>query len=330
MNNCRVEESVQSWKTKCIVHPRGGTMYCFCPWIIVSWHLRIPRTRFRTCSRTRFRIGFRFQHFPEPRRNLVSVFLVIFCFFPLFFLFFSVFSPVFSSFFPVFFCFSVKNYVSFIVLFPFSCQKLASNSVSFAISHRKLASNPVSFPISRRKLASNRLVFKKLASPTPSPPCPAESTQSALQLQQPGPAKAQQSIQFVDLPAATPATIFWPGHLLERPSCWNQQVPPSSAEAFWQRTLSLILVRALSSSSVPSSSSSLPGPGQIFLARLAPDTIFWPGHQFERPSCWNQPVPPSSAEDFWQTMFSLILVRALSSSSSLRRLSGPFWPGCPT
>ena len=51
---------------------------------------------------------FHFQHFPEPRQNLVSVFLIIFCSFPvfscfscfyaLFPLFFSVFSPVFLVF----------------------------------------------------------------------------------------------------------------------------------------------------------------------------------------------------------------------------------------
>ena len=146
---------------------RGGTMYGFCPRIVVSWHLRRPRTRFRTCFQTRFR----FQPFPEPCRNLVSVFLLIFCFFPSFFQFFPpcflVFSPLFFQLFPGFSCFSLTNYVSCIVSFPFSRQKLTSNSVSFPISRRKLASNSVSFPISRRKLASNRLVFKKLVSPTP-------------------------------------------------------------------------------------------------------------------------------------------------------------------
>ena len=159
---------------------RGGTMYRFCPRMVVSSHLRRPQTHFRTRLWTRFRTRFCFQHFPEPRRNLVSVFLVIFCFFPCFFLFFSVFSPVFPvfslffSFFVEKWCilyrivslFSPKTRLEF-VSFPIFRRKLASNSVSFPISRRKLASNSVSFPISRWKLASNRLVFKKQVSPTP-------------------------------------------------------------------------------------------------------------------------------------------------------------------
>jgi hypothetical protein len=107
-------------------------MYRFCPRIVVSWHLRRPQTRFqtrfRTRSQTRFRTRFRFQHFPEPRRNLVSVFLVIFCFFPVFFssffLFFSVFSPVFPVF-PLFFLvFRIKMMCLVSYCFPF----LAENS----------------------------------------------------------------------------------------------------------------------------------------------------------------------------------------------------------
>ena len=161
-------------------------MYRFYPGIVVSWHLRRPQTRFRTRfqtrSRTRFQTRFCFQHFPEPHQKLVSVFLVIFSFFPVFscflgffpcfFLFFPVFLvffPCFSSFFPVFLVFRIK--MMYLVSYRFPV--LAENSPQiriFPIFRRKLASNSISFPISRWKLASNRLVFKKLVSPTPNWP----------------------------------------------------------------------------------------------------------------------------------------------------------------
>ena len=84
------------------VGTRGGTMYHFCPWIVVSWHLRRPQTRFgtrfRTRSQTRFWTCFRFQHFPGTSSKSCFCISCNFLFFPVFsrfFLFFSVFSPVF-------------------------------------------------------------------------------------------------------------------------------------------------------------------------------------------------------------------------------------------
>ena len=134
---------------------RGGTMYRFCPRIVVSWHLRRPRTRFRTRFRTRSQTRFRFQHFPEPRLNLVSVFLVIFCFFSpvfsLFSCFFSVFPPVFSSFFPVFLLFRWKVMYLVSYCFPF----LAENSPLIPYRFPFLAENspriPYRFPFLAKK-----------------------------------------------------------------------------------------------------------------------------------------------------------------------------------
>ena len=128
---------------------RGGTMYRFCPRIVVSWHLRRPRTcfqtRFQTRSQTRFRTRFRFQHFPEPRQNLVSVFLVIF-FFSCFFLFFSVVSPVFPVFFPVFLVFRWKMIYLVSYRFPFIAENLPRIPYRFPFLAKNLPRIPYRFP----------------------------------------------------------------------------------------------------------------------------------------------------------------------------------------
>ena len=113
-------------------------------------------------SKTRFC----FEHFLEPCQNLVSVFLVIFCFFPVIL----VFSPLFFySFFPVFYCFSLKNYVSCLVSFPIYAHISSQIPSRFSFLAHFLSQILSCFPFLSPFLTSNRLVFKKtcLAHPYP-------------------------------------------------------------------------------------------------------------------------------------------------------------------
>ena len=97
---------------------RGGTIHRFCSRIVekTSFLFPFPFSAFPEISpKTRFP----FQHFPKPRQNVVSVFLVnffFFCFFPGFL----VFLPLFFQFFPVFSIFLLKNDVSCSAHFPFT------------------------------------------------------------------------------------------------------------------------------------------------------------------------------------------------------------------
>ena len=129
----------------------------------------LSNRRFATFEKTSFQFPvfpkislntrFRFQHFPEPRRNLVSVFLVIFWFF-----------PVLSSFFSLLFL-SVSRFSSFFPCFSFFVEKLCLVSSRFPFTpiphlEYRLVSHFLSriqshFPF----LAS---FSKKMVSPTPS------------------------------------------------------------------------------------------------------------------------------------------------------------------
>ena len=150
-----LDMGAQQIKKKVVQLGRGGTMYRFCPRIVVSWHLRRPQTRFRTrfqtCSQTHFRTRFHFQHFPEPRQNLVSVFLIIFSFSPVFFLFLVFFSPVFPVFSPVFLVFRWKMMHLISYRFPF----LAANSPRIPYRFPFLAENSPRIPYRFPFLAEN-------------------------------------------------------------------------------------------------------------------------------------------------------------------------------
>ena len=147
---------------------------CFCPPILVSWHLRRPSFLFLFPSSA----------FPEilsksclaeilSRRNLVSpkscLAKILSCFciscnFLFFFCFFYIF-PVFLFFSPSFVLFLLKNYVSCFVLFCIYTNLLSQILTCFPFfAHFRLKFRLISH-FSFHFLS--RLVFKKIVSPTP-------------------------------------------------------------------------------------------------------------------------------------------------------------------
>ena len=111
--------------------------------------------------------SFPFSAFPEPCQNLVSVFIVIFCFFPVFSSFF-VFFPLFFQFFPLFFLvfrWKMMHLISY--CFPF----LAKNSPWIPYCFPFLAENSprisYRFPLLAKNSPRIASFSKKLVLPTP-------------------------------------------------------------------------------------------------------------------------------------------------------------------